>query len=342
LTEDAAIVVDQITKLYREGRADEVRAVDGITLAVKRGEIFGLLGPNGAGKTTLLKVLTTLARPTSGRATVLGHDVVRSPLAVRRAIAVVLQQYAVELFLTVRENLITYGKLHGLSREECRQRAEKVLAQFRLEEHASQKAQDLSGGTRRRLQVSKSFLVDTPILFLDEPTIGMDPFVRRDLLGTIREQARGGRTIFLTTQTLSEAEELCDHIVILNQGRIAAEGDLASLKLLSRGLYDVTMAVEVVGEDLLSRLRAASPLRLEVKGNTVRMTLRSSESQVLSLLGAISERWPILHFEVSGPSLEDIFMEILGDGSQRTRPSEGTRADSSSRPAGTRDDIQGG
>ncbi|HEV8613044.1 MAG TPA: ABC transporter ATP-binding protein, partial [Gemmatimonadales bacterium] len=303
---EAAIVVEQLTKVYRPGRAREVRAVDGVSFAVRRGEIFGLLGPNGAGKTTLLKMLTTLTAPTGGRAAVLGHDVVREALAVRRSIAVVLQQYAVELFLTVRENLITFGNFHGLSLKASRLRAEQVLAQFHLAGHAPEKAQDLSTGTRRRLQVAKMFMVDTPILFLDEPTTGMDPFVKRELLATIREQARSGRTILLTTQMLSEAEELCDRVLILDHGTIAAQGDLASLRSLSRGLYELVLSFESVGEELLERLRAASPARLEVKHRTVEMTVRSSESDVLALLSSLAERWPILHLEVSGATLEDI------------------------------------
>ncbi|MBI4461088.1 MAG: ABC transporter ATP-binding protein [Acidobacteria bacterium] len=307
-----AIVVEQLRKTYRAGQPGEVKAVDGVSLEVRQGEIFGLLGPNGAGKTSLLRVLTTLTRPTAGRALVMGRNVVQEPLQVRQAIAVVLQEYAVELYLSVWDNLITFGKFHGLSLAESRRRAEKVLAQFHLEEHASHKAQDLSGGTRRRVQVAKTFLVQTPILFLDEPTIGMDPFVKRELLATIKEQARAGRTVFLTTQMLSEAEELCDRVLILDRGRVAAEGDLASLKLMSRGIYDVVASFESVGDDLLARLRRENPMRLEAKRNTVEMTLRCSEKEVLNLLSAVAERWPILHFEVSGASLEDVFMEILG------------------------------
>ena len=310
MPDQPAIALEQISKVYRSGNG-ELRAVDRVSFEVRRGEIFGLLGPNGAGKTTLLKMLTTLTLPTEGRAAVAGHDVQRDPLAVRRSIAVVLQQYAVDQFLTVRENLITFARFHGYPMEECRRRADKVIAQFRLEDCASQKAQDLSGGTKRRVQVAKVFLADFPILFLDEPTTGMDPFVKRELLATIREQARAGQTIFLTTQMLNEAEELCDRVLILDRGTVAAEGDLGSLKLLSRNLYDVTVSFESVGEPLLERLRQAGPARMEVRRNTVEMTLRSTEADVLALLTALAERWPILHFEVSGASLEDIFLEIL-------------------------------
>ena len=334
MPDEFAIRVEELSKVYRPGRADEIRAVDGVSFEVRRGEIVGLLGPNGAGKTTLLRMLTTLTLPTAGRASVLGHDVVRDALAVRRSIGVVLQQYAVELFLTVRDNLTTFGRFHGLSLQDCRERAEKVLAQFHLEEHAAHKAQDLSGGTRRRLQVAKIFMVEAPVLFLDEPTIGLDPFVKRGLLATIRGQARAGRTIFLTTQMLNEAEELCDRVLILDRGRIAAQGDLASLKRLARGIYDVALSFESVSEELLACLRETGPLRMEIKGRTVELTLRRSESEVLALLSALAERWPILSFEVSGASLEDIFMEILGRLRSETEshPTATAEPDSPSRP----------
>jgi ABC-type multidrug transport system ATPase subunit len=323
LSSDDAIRVEELTKTYHPGRPDEVRAVDGISFAVRKGEVFGMLGPNGAGKTTLVNVLTTLTLPTSGRAWVMGHDVVEESLAVRRSIAVVLQQFAVEQYLTVRDNFITFGKFHGISIAESRRRAERVLSQFHLEEHASKKAQDLSVGTKRRVQVAKMFLVDSPVLFLDEPSIGMDPFVRRELLATIQEQARGGRTIFLTTQVLSEAEELCDHIVIVDSGKIAAEGDLASLKRLSRGFYNVTLSFPSVGEELLADLRRAKPTRLEVKRNLVEMTLHASESEALEWLAALARQWPVSNVEVRGASLEDVFFELLGRAAKASSAASG-------------------
>ena len=312
---DISIRAENLTKVYHPGRRAEVRAVDELSIEVPQGEIFGLLGPNGAGKTTLVKMLTTMTQPTSGRATVMGHDVVRNALSVRRSIAVVLQQFAVEMFLTVRDNLITFGRFYGLPSEECRRRAERILKQFHLEEQASQKAQELSIGTKRRLQVAKTFLVDSPVLFLDEPTVGMDPFIRRELLDIIQEQARSGRTIFLTTQVLSEAEELCDHIVIMDNGKIAASGDVSSLKLLSRGYYNVTLRLAKLAQELLDELRRPTPggtlVRIEVKNNSVKMTMRSTEPELLRWLASLSERHGAT-CEVSGASLEDVFFELLG------------------------------
>ena len=312
---EISIRAENLTKIYHAGHRNEVRAVDGVSFEVPHGEIFGMLGPNGAGKSTLVKMLTTMTPPTSGRASVMGHDVVRESLAVRRSIAVVLQQFAVEMFLTVRDNLITFGRFYGLTSEECQRRANRILKQFHLEEHASQKAQELSIGTKRRLQVAKMFLVDSPVLFLDEPTVGMDPFIRRELLDTIQEHARSGRTIFLTTQLLSEAEELCDHIVIVDNGKIAAAGDVSSLKLLSRGYYNVTLRSATLAPELLDELRqpnpGGAPVRFEVKRNSVKLTLRSTEPEVLRWLASLSERYGV-NFEVSGASLEDVFFELLG------------------------------
>ncbi len=311
------IVVQDVVKEYRSRRGEPVRAVDGMTCRVSPGQIFGLLGPNGAGKTTLIKILTTLTLPHSGRAWLLGHDVVREPLAVRRSIAVVLQENAIELFLTVRDNLVTFGKFHGLSLAEARRRADRVLDQFRLEEYAQQKAQDLSGGYRRRVQVAKMFTVSTPLLFLDEATTGMDPIVKRDFLMLLRQEARNGRTIVLTTQILSEAEELCDTILIMNRGRIVAHGDLPSLKMLAHQMYDVVLTLKEVNASLrefLSRLRLP---RLQFKETSIEFTVKGSEHSVLQIVEEATRRANVLKFEVAGASLEDVFLELLKGSSMK-------------------------
>lgn len=305
------IAVQDLVKVYSTRRGTPVRALDGMTFRVAAGQIFGLLGPNGAGKTTLIKILTTLTLPVSGRAWVLGRDVVREPLAVRRSIAVVLQENAVELFLTVRDNLITFGKFHGLSLTEAGRRADRVLEQFRLGEYAQQKAQDLSGGYRRRVQVAKMFTVSTPILFLDEATIGMDPIIRRDFLSLLREEASNGRTIFLTTQNLGEAEELCDTILIMNRGRILAHGDLPSLKMLSHQMYDVVLTVKEVNGNLREFLSGLRLPRLQIKDTSVEFTVKGDEHSVLQIVEEVSRRATLLKFEVEGASLEDVFLELL-------------------------------
>ena len=225
--------MQDLVKVFSRRRAAPVCAVDGLSFAVAPGQIFGLLGPNGAGKTTTLRILTTLIQPASGQARVAGCDVLRDPLGVRRRITVVVQENAAELFLNVRDNLATYARFHGLWGAAMRARVDRVLEQFGLTAEASRKAMDLSGGYRRRLQVAKVFVVDTPIVFLDEFSSGMDPILKRSVMSMLRGEAARGRTIVLTTHILSEAEELCDDILIVNHGRQVARGDVPALKRLS-------------------------------------------------------------------------------------------------------------
>lgn len=303
---DFAIHAEDLVKVY-DGRA---RAVDGLSFTVERGSIFGMLGPNGAGKTTTLKILTTLVRPTAGRASVAGYDVVRAPLDVRRHIVVVIQESAADLFLTVRDNLLTFGRFHGLDRDTIRRRTEDVMARFGLTEEAGRKVLDLSGGFRRRVQVAKAFMVDAPVVFLDEFSTGMDPILKRSMMAELREQANRGRTIVLTTQILGEAEELCDEILIVNNGREIARGDLHALKLLTQNVYDVTMTFDRPPEGLEAELAARNPLRMSIVRNTMELTLREDEARVLSLVTDLAHRARVLRVEVSGATLEDVFVDL--------------------------------
>jgi ABC-2 type transport system ATP-binding protein len=312
MSELAIEVVDLVKAFSRRGRPP-VRAVDGLSFEVPKGTIFGLLGPNGAGKTTTLRILTTLARPTSGRASVAGFDVVESPLEVRRHIAAVIQENAADLLLSVRDNLLTYGRFHGLAPADIARRADRVLDEFGLADEAGRKVMDLSGGYRRRVQVAKAFMVETPVLFLDEFTTGMDPILKRQVMASLRGQADRGRTIVLTTHILTEAEELCEDILIVKGGRQVARGDLHTLKLLSHGVYEVTMTLDRVPEGLEEELRARRPLRLRVNGNTVAVALREDEARVLGLVADLAGRARVLRVEIAGADLEDVFVELTGE-----------------------------
>jgi ABC-2 type transport system ATP-binding protein len=311
---EPAIRVRNLVKVYARGGQPIVRAIDALTFDVARGSIFGLLGPNGAGKTTLLRVLSTLVRPTSGAASVLGHDVVAAPLDVRRRISVVIQETAVELFLTVRDNLGTFARFHGLRSAEIRARVERVLEDFGLAPEAHRKVMDLSGVFRRRVQVAKVFMVDTPVVFLDEFSTGMDPILKRSVMEKLRGEAAGGRTIVLTTQILGEVEELCDDILILNRGRQAARGDLHTLKLLSQGVYDVTVTFDRLPPGIEEELAARHPIRLSISHNTVEVTLKEDDGGILAAVSALAGRGRVLRLEVGGASLEDIFVELTKDG----------------------------
>jgi ABC-2 type transport system ATP-binding protein len=305
-----ALEVKNLAKVYQQHGQPPVRAVDGISFGVPRGEIFGLLGPNGAGKTTLLKVLTTLLRATSGSATIEGFDVATHGLEVRRRIAMVLQETAAELFLSVRDNLLTYGRFHGLDAETSRKRAADVMQRFQIAKDAGRKVQDLSGGSRRRVQVAKVFMVNTPVVFLDEFSTGMDPILKRAVMGYLREEAAKGRTIVLTTQILSEAEELCDDILIMNRGKQVARGDLNALKLLSAGLYDILLTFDRLPETIAEDVARLAPLRSQIEGNTIEVSLKVEEARVLDIVHELSKKGRVLRVEVSGASLEDIFVEL--------------------------------
>jgi len=300
-----ALEVHNIVKTF-----GPVRAVDGLTFAVARGTIFGLLGPNGAGKSTTLKILTTLSRPTSGTASVLGFDVLKRPLEVRRRIASVIQETAVDLLLSVRDNLLTFARFHQVEPPAAQRLATDVMERFRLTAEADRKVQDLSGGFRRRVQVSKSFMVNTPLLFLDEFSTGMDPLLKREVMGLLRDEARRGRTIVLTTQILSEAEELCEDILIIDHGRQVARGDLSTLKLLSRGVYEVSMTFDTMPERIEDELRALPMLRARVENNTLEVAFKAPEGQVLEVVTELALNRRVLHLEVNGASLEDIFLEL--------------------------------
>jgi ABC-2 type transport system ATP-binding protein len=305
-----AIEVHDLIKTYQRRRQPAIHAVNGLSFSVKRGSIFGLLGPNGAGKTTTLRVLTTLARPTSGRVAVEGCDVVKQPVDVRRRISVVIQETAAELFLTVRDNLITFGRFHGLSADVIRTRTADAIDQFELGADASRKVMDLSGGFRRRVQVAKVFMVDTPVVFLDEFSTGMDPLLKRSIMERLRQEAARGRTIVLTTQILSEAEELCDDILILDRGRQAARGDVHTLKLLSSGLYDVSITFDRLPDGLEGDIASYRPVRHRITQNTAVVTLKEQETGVLDIVTALARKGRVLRLEINGATLEDIFVEL--------------------------------
>ena len=311
-----AIRVDDLVKDFggRFGIGPRTRAVDGLSFAIERGVIFGLLGPNGAGKTTTLRILTTLVRPTAGHASVLGHDVARQPKDVRRNIVVVIQEHAAELLLSVRDNLVTFARFHGHSGADVRRRAERLMEDFGLLSGATRKVQDLSGGYRRRVQVAKVFMVDTPVVFLDEFSTGMDPILKRSVMGLLRQEAGRGRTIVLTTQVLSEAEELCDDILIIDKGRQIARGDLNALKLLTERIYEVTVTFDRVPGDLDALLSRHQPLRVRISQNTVHIAVKDEESGALELAMALAAHGRVLRLEINGASLEDIFIELTQKG----------------------------
>ena len=209
---------------------DEVEALRGVSFAARSGSILGLLGPNGAGKTTAINILSTLLRPDGGTALVAGHDVVQEPHAVRQSISLTGQFAAVDDVLTGHENLVMFGRLRGLTSAEARARATSLLSEFSLSDAGAKRIGTYSGGMRRRLDIAVSLVVPTPVLFLDEPTTGLDPRSRTEVWDAVRRLRSSGRTIVLTTQYLEEADQLADSIVMIDRGQVVAEGTPSELK----------------------------------------------------------------------------------------------------------------
>jgi len=317
-----ALQVDDLRHTYRRGRKT---ALDGVSFSVNSGEIFGLLGPNGAGKTTIVKILTTILRPTSGRAFVNGSDVVRDPLGARRQLTAVLQESAVEIFLSVWDNLLLYAQMHGLSRADARRRAGEVSDILELGQYRATRAQALSGGYKRRLQVAKALMVDSPVLFLDEATTGMDPLVKRRVVQSIRDQVARGRTVLLTTQLLDEAESLCDRMLLLDRGRSLAEGTLSDLRALSTRMFRIQLSFSDCSEEAFAAVRALAPRTFEERDGEIEMTVTGTEDQWIRHMAAISERWPLAHLEFRGANLEQIFVELYGDAEKKEGSQPGQR-----------------
>jgi ABC-2 type transport system ATP-binding protein len=245
----SSIIAKSLFKSY-----NSVNAVDGIDLLVKSGQVFGFLGPNGAGKSTTIKLLTTLIQPTSGELIILGINAKENPLEIRHRIGVVLQQPSYEPSLSVEKSLEKYGLMWDVPRKIRKERVEELLSDFELEDIRKKKTDDLSIGQRRRLQVAREFMHDMDLLFLDEPTIGLDPSARRKLLDFLKQKVKDGLTIFFTTHVLTEAEYICDEIAIINKGKIIAVDTPDDLKNRFGRKKTIKIHISDVNENLRNLL----------------------------------------------------------------------------------------
>ena len=293
----------------------ELKAVDGIDLVVPRGMIFAILGPNGAGKTTLMRMLATLSRPDAGSATVMGHDLLAAPHEVRASIAMTGQFASLDEDLTGRENLVLLARLWGFRGRAAKARADDLLAAFGLSDAATKQVKNYSGGMRRRLDIAASLIVTPGVLFLDEPTTGLDPNARKDVWKMIRGLADSGVTILLTTQYLEEADQLAARIAVIDHGRKIAEGTSRELKAATgSGFLHVALADP-------SRLDEASAILERRLGHSVQ---RSAEGAELSVLGGtareanealaelIAGGIELSDFSMGQPSLEEVFFALTG------------------------------
>ncbi|SRR5579885_751356 len=285
-------------------------AVDNIDLNVEKGKIFGFLGPNGAGKTTTIKLLTTLIPPNNGKINILGIDAVKNPLDVRKRIGVVLQQPSYEPTLSVEKSLEKYGMMWNVDKKTRKQRVEELLVAFDLLDIRKKKNDDLSIGQRRRVQVAREFMHDMDLLFLDEPTVGLDPSARRSLLDYIKGKVKSGLTIFFTTHILEEAEYLCDEIAIINKGRIIAIDTPDQLK--TKFGREKTIKIHVQEQNVSSLL---SDIDCKIEYNSgVTITVHSDKSEdvlqkILHILA--SNGITVEDLSVVPTSLEEIFLSVV-------------------------------
>jgi len=308
MTIPLAISATSLTKSYREHQV-----VRGIDLRVTPGSVFALLGPNGAGKTTTVRILATLTRPSSGTALVAGHDIVADPRGVRRSISVTGQYAALDDLQTGAENLRMIGRLAGLSGGWARQRAAELLTQFDLTEAANRRVGTWSGGMRRRLDIAASLVVEPLIVFLDEPTTGLDPRSRLALWNVIAQLASAGITIFLTTQYLEEADRLADRVALIDGGRIVAEGTPAELK---RRVGNSRLDLDLVSDDAfmsaIDRLGARAT-RTDRAALSISVPTDGSAAQVRALLDEIDPGNRLLsQFTVHTATLDDVFLSLTG------------------------------
>ncbi|MBL0885972.1 ATP-binding cassette domain-containing protein [Myceligenerans indicum] len=312
------------------------RAVDGVDLTVPTGSVYGVLGPNGAGKTTTIKMLATLLRPDGGSARVLGHDVVREPQAVRALIGVTGQYASVDEDMSATENLVLFGRLLGLSTRAARTKAVELLEEFGLSDAARRPLKQFSGGMRRRLDLAASLIARPPLIFLDEPTTGLDPRTRNQMWDTVRRLVAEGSTVLLTTQYLDEADQLADRIAVIDRGQVVAEGTADDLKR-SVGAQALQVTVPTTTPpggappaDAAARALAAvtghDAARTALGGpdadGSVRLTvpLESPDHVADVLLRLREDRVDILGLSLSRPSLDEVFLTLTGHTAEQQDP----------------------
>ena len=303
------------TKDLRKKYASTV-AVDGVDLQIESGQVFGFLGPNGAGKSTVIKLLTTLIPPSNGKISILGIDSAKHPLEIRKKIGVVLQQPSYEPTLSAEKSLEKYGMMWNIDKKTRKIRTEELLSAFGLEEIRKKKMDDLSIGQRRRVQVAREFMHDMELLFLDEPTVGLDPAARRKLLDFLKEQVKNsGLTIFYTTHVLSEAEYLCDKIAILSNGKIMAVDSPSELK--NRFGHEKTIKIHIsrVSEELKSKLSEIPECQIKLEPEpTVIINSTKSEIVLMNILKILNQtETKINDLSAIPTNLEEIFLKVVGD-----------------------------
>ena len=321
-----AIEVNQISKFY-----GKVIALENVDLQVRRGAVMGLLGPNGAGKTTLVRILTTLLRPSSGSATVLGYDVVRHARHLRSYIGLAGQSAAVDDLLTGRENIHMAGRLYHMPKRQVQKRAQELLEQFDLVDAADRSVKGYSGGMRRRLDLAASLVANPPMIFLDEPTTGLDPRSRLELWDVIRTLVSEGTTVLLTTQYLEEADRLADDITVIDQGKLIAQGTANDLKRQAGSEF-----IDITVREPEDTRRAAAVLKnyaenddcdIDEESHTASIMVSDGASLMVQVVRALdTENVGVTNMALRQPTLDDVFLALTG----RTAEEAATESDQDS------------
>ena len=304
----SCINVEHLSKSY-----GSITAVNDLILSVKKGQVYGFLGPNGAGKSTTIKLLTTLIKPSSGSLSILGIDAISNPLEIRSKIGVVLQQPSYEPTLSVEKSLDKYGMMWNIPKIERKKRMEQLLKDFDLVEIRKKRNEDLSIGQRRRVQVAREFMHDMELLFLDEPTVGLDPEARRKLLDYLKNKIKTGLTIFYTTHILSEAEYLCDEIAIIDNGKILTVDSPDALKNRFGKEKTIKIHLQNKQSNISSLLNDISDFEINFDtGTTIKIHSEQSELILLRVLKILNENnIEIEDLSAVPTNLEDIFLKMM-------------------------------
>jgi len=314
-TADEIIRIEHLSKVFRT-RDRTVTAVDDVSFSVRRGEIFGLLGPNGAGKSTLIRILTTLLTPSSGEARVDAYDVAREPEQVRAIIGVCPQNSTLDLDLSAWDNLEFYGNLVDYPEAELGDRIRTLLASVDLADRAHSKVGTFSGGMRRKLEIVRAFIHRPLIIFLDEPTIGLDPEARREVWEQIARLNAEETTVILTTHYMDEAEKLCNRIAFIDGGRLIALDSMENLKGLIPSGDLIEIGFDRITDDAIARIKADPRVGVvELRGKTLAVQATDGGKLVPSILQLFEEAdLPVTALSIRSPSLEDIFIYLTGKG----------------------------